>query len=283
MVSRKQRTAIAAETVRATEDGFYRLPSGRRVDIAAQLEAAKQGTVLYRPGEGPRAGKLDPDERARPGIEVARETTLAAARRLVAEDPDRDVFALNFASAKNPGGGFLGGSQAQEESLARASGLYACLMTQWDYYEENRAFGSCLYTDHMIYSPQVPVFRDDDDELLEEPVPVSFLTAPAVNAGVVRQKERRNAGKIESTMLRRMRMLLSVAASHKYRAIVLGAWGCGVFRNDADEVASWFRRVLIHENFAGYFDQITFAIVGDSRNSAIHSFQKAFPNRKPEA
>ena len=62
------------------------------------------------------------------------------------------------------------------------------------------------------------------------------------------------------------------------RQIVLGAWGCGVFRNDADEVASWFRRVLIQENFAGYFDQITFAIVGDSRNSAIHSFQKAFPN-----
>lgn len=238
MVSRKQRAAIAAETMRAMEDGFYRLPSGQRVDIAAQLEAAKQGTVLYRPGEGPRAGKLDPDERTRPSIEVARETTLAAARRLVAEDPDRGVFALNFASAKNPGGGFLGGSQAQEESLARASGLYACLMTQWDYYEENRGFGSCLYTDHMIYSPQVPVFRDDDDELLEEPVPVSFLTAPAVNAGVVRQKERRNARKIEATMLRRMRMLLSVAASHGHRAIVLGAWGCGVFRNDADEVAS---------------------------------------------
>ena len=63
MVSRKQRAAIAAETVRAMEDGFYRLPSGRRVDIAAQLEAAKQGTVLYRPGEGPGAGKLDPNQR----------------------------------------------------------------------------------------------------------------------------------------------------------------------------------------------------------------------------
>lgn len=277
MTSRKQRETIATETVRALDDGFYRLPSGKRVGISAQLESAKRETVLYRPGECPHEGKLDQEEMRRPVIEVVRETTLAAARRLTAENPASDVFALNFASAKNPGGGFLGGSQAQEESLARASGLYACLLTQWNYYEENRACGTCLYTDHMIYSPRVPVFRDDDDELLEEPYPVSFLTAPAVNAGVVRQKEPGKAGQIEHTMLRRMRLLLSVAVAHGHRVIVLGAWGCGVFQNNADEVAGWFRHVLRQEGFAGYFDRITFAIVGNSKNSAISSFEKAFP------
>ena len=49
MVSRKQRTAIAAETVRATEDGFYRLPSGRRVDIAAQLGECESAQLWVRP------------------------------------------------------------------------------------------------------------------------------------------------------------------------------------------------------------------------------------------
>jgi uncharacterized protein (TIGR02452 family) len=46
-------------------------------------------------------------------------------------------------------------------SLARASGLYACIASMSGMYQTNREFGSCLYTDHMIYSPEVPVFRDD--------------------------------------------------------------------------------------------------------------------------
>jgi len=69
---------------------------------------------------------------------------------------------LNFASAKNPGGGFLGGGSAQEESLARSSGLFPCINQMQQMYETNRAYRSCLYTDHMIYSPRVPVFRDDE-------------------------------------------------------------------------------------------------------------------------
>lgn len=275
MPSRKQRAAIAKETVKALEDGFYTLPSGQRVRIADELAAAKAGTMLYRPGEFPSVRRQDHDV-LQPRIEVTQESTLAAARRLSGEIGGQSVLALNFASAKNPGGGFLGGSQAQEESLARASGLYACLMSQWDYYEENRACSSCLYTDHMIYSPQVPVFRDDEDTLLDAPYCVSFLTAPAVNAGVVRQKEKRNSRKISSTMLNRMACLFAVAAEHGHRNLVLGAWGCGVFRNDPDEVAAWFRQALNEPAFAGCFDLITFAIVGASRHSALSSFQRVF-------
>ncbi len=274
MPSRTQRAATAQETVRATENGFYALPSGARIDISADLARAQAGTILYRPDEFP-VVRPRPDE-ARPQIEVTQETTLAAARRLVGEHPQEAVFALNFASAKNPGGGFLGGSQAQEESLARASGLYACLMKRWDYYEENRAHRSCLYTDHMIYSPRVPVFRNDQDELLDAPYLVSFLTAPAVNSGIVRQKERKNASKIAPTMLNRMAKLLAVAAEHNHRVLVLGAWGCGVFGNDPDEVAAWFRQTLSAKEFAGCFERVTFAIVGASRHSALSSFQKAF-------
>src|SRR6185437_10556724 len=108
-----------------------------------------------------------------------------AGRLLRDEGADR-VLALNFASARHPGGGFLKGSQAQEESLARASGLYACIAPLRGMYDANHRFRSCLYTDHLIYSPDVPVFRADNDSLLDHPYPVSFVTAPAVNAGAVR-------------------------------------------------------------------------------------------------
>ena len=99
------------------------------------------------------------------------------------------VVALNFASAKNPGGGFLGGAKAQEEDLARSSALYACMRDQRAYYDANRHEPSLLYTDHMIYSPDVPFFRDDRLRFLEDPFLLSILTAPAPNAASNERRE----------------------------------------------------------------------------------------------
>lgn len=41
----------------------------------------------------------------------------------------------------------------------------------------------------MIVSPKVPFFRSDNGDLLKEPFNVSVITAPAVNAGVIFQKQ----------------------------------------------------------------------------------------------
>src|SRR5205823_257311 len=124
--------------------------------------------------------------------------------------------------------------------------------------EANRRFGSCLYTDHMIYSPRVPVVRDDEGALLDGPYAVSFLTAPAVNAGAVKDHER---GLIEATMLGRMEKLLSVAVVHRHDTLVLGAWGCGVFKNDTGRVAGWFHRHLVEgATFRGAFKKVVFAV-----------------------
>jgi uncharacterized protein (TIGR02452 family) len=79
--------------------------------------------------------------------------------RLVQEEGVDDPVVLNFASARNVGGGFLNGARAQEEDLARSCGLFRCLETQPEYYEVNRRTASLLYTDHIIYSPRVPWFR----------------------------------------------------------------------------------------------------------------------------
>ena len=121
---------------------------------------------------------------------------------MVSQQGFNKVLCLNFASAKNPGGGFLNGSQAQEESLARATGLYPCISQMTQLYEKNRYYGSCLYLNDMIYSPQVPVIRDDNDELLNKIFLISILTAPAVNAGAVRKNaKKQEINKIETKLM----------------------------------------------------------------------------------
>jgi uncharacterized protein (TIGR02452 family) len=198
-------------------------------------------------------------------IEVTAETTAEAARRLVEREGEARVVALNFASAKHPGGGFLGGAKAQEEDLARCSALHACLVTQRAYYDENRACGSMLYTDYIIHSPDVPFFRDESLALLATPFLVSIITAPAPNAG---EELKRNPGarrQIRAALERRADFVLRVAAAEQHETLVLGAWGCGVFRNDPTEVADVFARCLESARFRGAFRRVVFAVYDRSR------------------
>ena len=260
-------TGVAEETLAIVGRGSYVAPSGRTVDVREAIDAAVRGTVLYRPEElddlaasRPWAGAEATGRAGAQGarIEITPETTAQAGRRLVQDEGVPRVVALNFASAKNPGGGFLRGAKAQEEDLARCSALYTCQLTQRAYYDANRATDSMLYTDHIIYSPDVPFFRDERSRLLEEPFLLSILTVPAPNAGVA--QGRGEAAGVRGTLERRARKLLAVAAARGHTCLVLGAWGCGVFRNDPREVAGAFARVLRDPAFAGAFERVVFAI-----------------------
>nr|5ZDA_A Chain A, poly ADP-ribose glycohydrolase [Deinococcus radiodurans R1 = ATCC 13939 = DSM 20539] len=226
------------------------------------LAAMRQGTRLFTPEQGE---DLREALRRRRGsfqttCEVTSETTFAAARRL--REKASALAALNFASAKNPGGGFLGGAQAQEEDLCRGSGLYFSLTSPQaePYYAVNRQSHSALYTDHLIYSPQVPIFRDDAGQLLPAPVPVNIITAPAPNAGAVAQSRPEQLPQVLPTLRERARRVLGVAAWMEQTHLVLGAWGCGVFRNDPAGVARTFRELLEGEA-QGAFEHVTFAVL----------------------
>jgi hypothetical protein len=176
--------------------GAYTTDDGVEVVVRAALDAAIAGTVSHQPGEHlepPRPG-------ARTTFEVTPEGSLQAAGRLHL-DGGSHIAVLNFASARNPGGGYLGGAKAQEEDLCRHALLYPCLL------------------------------RAPDHE---------------------------RAGRV-----------LAVAAHHGARRLVLGAWGCGVFRNDPHEVADAFHTHLTGDGaFAAAFDQVVFAVWDRAKVSA---------------
>ncbi len=277
-MNRQNRKTIAEDTLQIIERGEYVPRPGSRVDIAVAIKAAVSDTRVYTPAELEELVDHSPARVSGATQFVVRnETTLSTARRLVVDARLQNVLCLNFASAKNPGGGFLGGSQAQEESLARSSALYASLEAAPLYYEVNRVCGTAMYTDHMILSPGVPVFRDDMGELLGESYRVAFVTAPAVNAGAVSRNEPERTDQIAPVMGRRIAMLLALAASQGYRHLVLGAWGCGVFRNDPGEIADLFAEHLLGDgNYANSFERVEFAVLDQPTGQIINAFEHAF-------
>jgi uncharacterized protein (TIGR02452 family) len=184
---------------------------------------------------------------------------------------------LSFASARNPGGGFINGAKAQEEDLARCSGIYPCLLTQPAYYDTNCEGESLLYSDHIIYSPHVPWFRVRNRELLDDVFLASVITAPAPNAGQALRRDPDCGAAIAATLDRRAGKILAIARDRGHRSLLLGAWGCGVFCNDPHLVADVFGRWLAHPSFLGCFDRVVFAIYTSNRNlDTLTAFQTRF-------
>ncbi|MEU8760246.1 TIGR02452 family protein [Streptomyces sp. NPDC048659] len=271
--------ALARETEEIVAAGRYTAPDGRTVDLADRLAAALAGTRPYGPGPVP----VTPDTDRATLLRVTEESSLVAARRMVGADPARPVAVLNFASARNPGGGYLNGAQAQEEALCRSSALYATLLRVPGHYAHHREDRDPLYTDRVIHSPGVPVFRTDRGMLLTEPFTVGFLTSPAPNAGVVRRHRPEDEPRIPGVLAGRAERVLETAAAEGYRRLVLGAWGCGVFQNEPADVAGAFKALLTGAGrFAGHFDEVVFGILDRSRERAtLAAFRRVFGQDQP--
>lgn len=269
------RKELAQETLQVIESGVYKNNLGEAVSIKDETDVAVENSKLFRAEDFPEKFELRKIE-TETTFEVTDETTLEAAKRICKENETANPFVLNFASAKNPGGGFLGGAQAQEESLARSSSLYPCLTANFEMYEFNRRGKSCLYSDYMIYSPRVPVFRNDDGSLIQKPYLVSFLTSPAVNAGIVKQREPQNVHLIESVNKERARKFLWIANQNNHKTLILGAWGCGVFQNEPAMIARIFGDLLKGE-FENCFERVMMAIYDRTPTRKVYqAFVKDF-------
>lgn len=240
--------------------------------LAKAVEKSKSGTRLYSMDETP---ALPPAaSQSKTPVRVTKSRTFEAAMRLKREHPGKRVAVLNFASATNPGGGVERGSSAQEEALCRCSTLFPCLNIPYlkrDFYGFHRARHDVRYTDTCIYTPDVLVIKTDTamPERMPEKdwteVDVISCAAPnlreqpynSMNPGIgdpikVTEREQLELHK------NRAQKILSVAADQGVDILVLGAFGCGAFRNNPNIVALAYRDVI--PEFAGYFDEIEFAV-----------------------
>ncbi|MBR4512490.1 MAG: TIGR02452 family protein [Bacteroidales bacterium] len=180
------------------------------------------------------------------------------------------VAVLNFASSTSPGGGVETGASAQEECLCRVSTLYPCLKTQaaWNkFYGPHRAAPNPHHNDDIIYTKDVVVLKDDDYRPLETTFRVDVITCAAPN---LREKPSNrynlndgNAVHISQKRLlelhlKRATKILSAAAANKAEVLILGAFGCGAFRNDPTVVAAAYQKAL--PQFLNHFKTIEFAV-----------------------
>jgi uncharacterized protein (TIGR02452 family) len=126
----------------------------------------------------------------------------------------------------------------------------------------------------VIYSPRVPVYRADNGQLLEKPYMSSFLTAAAPNRGAIALNQPQSLGTVTATLRRRATRVLAVASAHGHRDVILGAWGCGVFRNEPAEVADAFAVALAE---VPHFDRVIFAILDTLPGTPVRrAYEKQF-------
>lgn len=249
---------IAQDTLQILKQGYYNNSQNQQVNLSIAIEYAVANTRLYTPDELERLPSRVKRHALATTFEATHESSLEAIQRLYSNHK-RYVACLNFASAKNPGGGFENGAVAQEQSLVRSSALYPCLQSAHQFYQYHREQGSALYSDHMIYSPHVPFFKDDNGQLTDIPYFAGIIASAAVNAAEVSNQKPEGVRQIEATMRIRIRKMLTLCAAQGYEHLVLGAWGCGMLQNDPETIATLFQESLT-DHFAGCFRHIIFAI-----------------------
>lgn len=149
----------------------------------------------------------------------------------------KKIAVLNFASYKNPGGGYLNGAMAQEEALCGVSDLYPIITSFTDYYAWNKQhLNDNLYTDRAIYTPDVlwgtstrPSAKTD------------VITCAAPNKSAARGKAK---GMANDAMIERMKFVKKIAEDQQVDVLILGAWGADVFGFNAKEVAKMWQEAF---------------------------------------
>ncbi|MCD8286939.1 MAG: TIGR02452 family protein [Clostridia bacterium] len=228
-----------------------------KVYLPAQLDAMRSKAPAPAEGPMPPCGCENTDTLAL-AWKRCRECTKAG------EEPD--VLVLNMASGTEPGGQTRKGAGAQEEDLCRRTSLLLSLESgaAQEYYAYNKSVQGRLGTDAIIYSPCVDVIKDNKAELLASPFTVSVIScsAPMIRFGL----EGRTPQEYEDMLFGRIQGILLVAAENKKSRLILGAFGCGIFGNDAALVSAQFHKAIQTFTYRGrtaaeLFRSIDFAVL----------------------
>ncbi|KAJ5727397.1 hypothetical protein N7493_005217 [Penicillium malachiteum] len=219
---------------------------------------------------------------------------------------------INFASHTKPGGGWLNGAMAQEESICYRSSL--ALSLDFDDYP--------LALEEAIYSPYVLVMRCDVEsghELLSPPFPpeelpvVSAITIAALYQPATRkimhepprkkqcgnsswfssssppsppplyrgENERFERDKDRNLTKSKMKLVLRMAARRKHELLVLGALGCGVYANPPAEIAQCWLEVLEEHEFHGnWWREVCFAVHDPKNNGNFKVFHEILDGKQ---
>ena len=192
---------------------------------------------------------------------------------------------LNFANPQYPGGGALQGAMAQEECLCRSSNLYLCLNSVTvfeDFYFYHKKLGHNFFSDRLIYTRDVTVFKDDSEipELLPNSkrfcVDVITCAAPYI----VKRKYTNRAA-LKELFKSRIKNIFEAAIDNGVAVLVLGAFGCGAFGNPPEVVAEAFHEVIDGNGYKDCFNKIVFAIKpNDLNNSNFQAFDNELSKDK---
>ena len=156
------------------------------------------------------------------------------------------------------------------------------------FYGPHRNAENPLYNDDCIFTPDVKVFKSDINfpELLPEDKwwDVDVITCAAPNLrNMPSNYMNPNAGsqKVEITYERlralhtaRIQRVFEIAMENKAQVLILGAFGCGAFRNPPEMVAEVFAKFT--EEYRENFDVIEYAVFHIERERANYeAFKKA--------
>nr|DAS58543.1 MAG TPA: TIGR02452 family protein [Caudoviricetes sp.] len=260
--------------------------------LHSRMDTMKRRTKLYEPDE---IIKIASDYKKGPcKIYLTSKTVITVAKELSSLGP---TTVLSFGSATNPGGGVTYGSKAQEECICRSTPLYAALNQKKfleKFYMVHKLSKNALYSDRMIYVPDVPVLKSDvpiwDPKKKKgrlysynpnERFYIDVITACAPN---LRALKNISSEEIDETIRNRIRRIIKISANENIDSLILGAFGCGVFQNDPEIVANIFNEILHEKDENGielcdYFKTVAFAVRNNGKieSKNYEGFKKVFP------
>ena len=281
------RAGVFQNTVSIVQSGRYYSEKHECVDLPA-ADDMKDGTCFY-------CDRLrlrnETASTCHTEVEVVNDDCIIVAKSL--KDSGFNPAVLNMASGRNPGGGVLNGAGAQEENIFRRTNLFLS-MFQFAPYAEEYGLEKSRYQYPLdqnfgaVYTPDACVFRGPEKDgypLLDECFNLSFISVPAVN----RPNLDGDGNLVAEEVVRiknKMRTLFRIGLLKGHDSLVLGAWGCGAYRNPPTQIARLFHEVMEEAEFKGKYRKIVFAIIEDHNSRKSHNpegnllpFQREFTRR----
>ncbi|MBR1757592.1 MAG: TIGR02452 family protein [Lachnospiraceae bacterium] len=255
------------ENVEVFDDTMYLCETEKKLIDAIENSVAAQ--QFYKEGEEIAGALLKREKPAK--VFVSKKRSFEAARAYYG----KKVLVHNFASASNPGGGVVRGASAQEEALCRISTLYPCLNVRemWEkFYRPHRLMMDPLHNDDCIYTPGVLVIKTDTTYPQLMPTQ-AWYEADVLTCAAPNLRERPTnpfnpedgSVKVEisdddlyALHVKRFRRMLEIAAKNGVDVVILGAFGCGAFKNSPKVVARAAKQVV--EEYKEYFETVEFAV-----------------------